>query len=366
VTHLVHGMDGGPAAPVWPPLTEAEVRQLLSRYPVEADDAVIRWISPRPMSAAGLVEAADRVVFVKRHSPLVRSTARLQAEHEFAAWLRATGTPMPDVLSTNEGATVVDGPLGRYEVQTVIAGEDRYREAHSWTPYTKPTDAWSAGRALARFHDAATGFDRPEQPLEVLTDSVALITAPDPLAAIEAHVESRPVLSDYLGVRAWKAELRDALGPALDRATAAGLAEAAPLWTHGDWHPSNLAWKESAVVGVFDLGLANRTFAMHDLAIAVERSCVAWLSPERQVDGASLVGLLSGYRSVRPLTGEDRRHLAAGLAVAHVGYALSEVEYFAGPARSPADAELAHNSYLCGHGAGDAWLDVERIGQILP
>ncbi len=82
-----------------------------------------------------------------------------------------------------------------------------------------------------------------------------------------------------------------------------------------------------------DLGLANRTFAAHDLAVAIERSAVAWLdladTGRADADIPAVDALLDGYDAVRPLTQAELEALPRLLPVIHVEYALSEVEYFA-------------------------------------
>ena len=104
---------------------------------------------------------------------------------------------------------------------------------------------------------------------------------------------------------------------------------------------------------MIDLGLANRTFAVHDLAVAIERSAVAWLdlpgTGQAAVDIPAVDALLDGYVSVRPLTRAELAALAALLPVVHLEYALSEVEYFAGVVRSPENSALAYDGYLIGH-----------------
>jgi Ser/Thr protein kinase RdoA (MazF antagonist) len=129
------------------------------------------------------------------------------------------------------------------------------------------------------------------------------------------------------------------------------------LWGHGDFHPSNLTWTapspDAGVVAVIDLGLANRTFAAHDLAVAIERSAIAWLdlaeTGRAGTDIAAVDALLDGYQEVRPLTGAELAAVAELLPVVHLEYALSEVEYFASVVRSPANADLAYHTYLIGH-----------------
>jgi Ser/Thr protein kinase RdoA (MazF antagonist) len=137
--------------------------------------------------------------------------------------------------------------------------------------------------------------------------------------------------------------------PLVARASAV-LRELPSQWGHGDWHPSNLTWTASGeVAGIFDFGLANRTSAVHDLAVALERSVFSWLDmPSVHIDHDAERALLRGYESVRPLSPLEREGLALVLPVVHVEYALSELEYFADVVRSPENAALAYQ-YLIGH-----------------
>ena len=371
---LVHGMGKELVEPDWAPLTGGEVGAVLARYGLPAghdlaasgtrQDAtprtgtVVAWSSPRPMSAAGLVRygTGTGTVFVKRHHVRVRSAAQLAAEHAFAAHLRAGGLPVPAVRRTAAGRTVVAEGDFVYEVHEVAAGIDLYRDAMSWTPYLSPGHARAAGAALARLHRAAAGFTRAARPPAVLTSSCRVITAADPLAEVDAIARRRPGLARYLAGRDWRRDLaRDHL-PVIRRA-APLLAGREPRWGHGDWHPSNLTWDsagpDAQVVGVFDLGLANRTFAVHDLAVALERSTIGWLdlaeTGQAGVDTSAVDALLDGYQAVRPLSPAEARALPEVLPVVHLEYALSEIEYFADVVASPALADLAYDTYLIGH-----------------
>ena len=243
-----------------------------------------------------------------------------------------------------------------YEVHAVAAGIDLYRDATSWTPFVSTGHAWAAGAALARLHQAAAGFGRPARPAAVLTSSCDVITAADPLAAVAAIARQRPGLARYLAGRDWRADLARHHLPVIRRA-APLLGALEPRWGHGDWHPSNLTWDSAApdaqVAGVFDFGLANRAFAVHDLAVALERSTIAWLdlaeSGRAGVDIAAVDALLDGYQTVRPLGPEEVAALPEVLPVVHLEYALSEIEYFADVVASPGLAGLAYDTYLIGH-----------------
>jgi hypothetical protein len=104
---------------------------------------------------------------------------------------------------------------------------------------------------------------------------------------------------------------------------------------------------------VFDLGLANRTFAVHDLAIALERSTIDWLDlagrGQVEADLVSVDALLAGYEELHPFSEPEAAALGELLPVVHIEYAFSEVEYFAAVVRSETNADLAYENYLVGH-----------------
>nr|GFD57640.1 hypothetical protein [Tanacetum cinerariifolium] len=79
-------------------------------------------------------------------------------------------------------------------------------------------------------------------------------------------------MAAFLADRPWRRQLARLFAPA-GADVAAVLAGRLPLWTHNDWHPSNLLWSaEGTVETIFDFGLADRSCALHDLATAIERS----------------------------------------------------------------------------------------------
>jgi len=358
---LVHGMGKDPVEPDWLPLTEDEAGAVLARYGEpgtgpDGERAEITWWSPRPMSAAALVRGTATRVFVKRHDLRVRTAAQLAAEHAFAAHLRGRGLTVPAVRRTLAGATTVTSGHVVYEVHEVAAGVDLYRDSVSWSPFGSLGHARAAGTVLARLHLAAGGFEHPARPPAVLISSCDVITAADPLARVAELLRQRPGLAGYLSRRPWASDLARHVLPLIGRA--GPLVRGLPRqWGHGDWHPSNLTWTSRApdagVVAVFDFGLANQTYAVHDLAVAIERSAVAWLdladSGHAGVDLPAVDALLDGYHAVRPLAAAEAAALPEVLPVAHVEYALSEVEYFASVLRSPELADLAYDSYLLDH-----------------
>jgi Ser/Thr protein kinase RdoA (MazF antagonist) len=355
---IAHGMQNDLVAALWPAIDDIEVRGVLSHYDVGGHDverARVSWHSPRPMSSAVLINVADQSFFLKRHHVDVRSPERLRVEHDFARHLHERGIPVPRVRSTLGGDSVVSRNEFFYELHEMAQGLDIYRDVQSWHPFASVGHARSAGRALARFHDAARDFAAPATEFEILTDSTQLVMSSDPMSELENLIRSRPALVQALTSRN---VLHD-----FARTHLRGIQRAAPLlractsqWGHGDWHPSNLMWggegPGATVTAVIDLGLANRTSAVHDLAVAIERSCVDWLDLSGTgivVDFASLDALLEGYEEIRSLDVHEWAALAAVLPVVHVEFALSEIEYFDHVAHQPRNVELAYDEYLLGH-----------------
>ena len=360
-------MGTEPVAPTWAPITVDEAAAVLALFPDAGRMHGLRWHSPRPFSAATLVEAQGGTFLLKRHDPRVRSAEGLAEEHGFIAHLRTAGITVPEVMHTGDRTGVVATHAGSYELHRQSPGADLYRDRHSWTPFLSHIHAHAAGAALARLHDAAEGYDAPARRAQPLVTSLTILPAADPLAAADVYLAARPALATYLARQPYRAQLAR-LFATFGTGLADRLAAQPPLWTHNDWHPSNLLWTNTGKVAtVFDFGLADRTSALHDLATAIERTAFQWLHPDWQgadfADADAARALLAGYATIRALSRDDRETIAALLPLVHVEFALSEVDYFAGVVAAPADAALAWDGYLIAHAdcvgspAGRAFLD---------
>ena len=358
-SHRVHGLAGDEAAPDWAPIEDAEAQRLLRAWPDLHGDARVTWRSPRPFSAAARVRAGNAEVFVKRHHPAVRGVADLREEHAFMAHLRRRGVPIPAVLSSAGGDTAVTMDGWTWEVHALAEGIDLHRERMSWSPPEAPEQARHAGRMLACLHRAAADYVAPPRAGFMLMARADLLRAPDLFDALQRQLPRRPALADYLRQRDWRVELADVA--ARQRAVQPRLAALPRCWTHGDWHVSNLCWSDAGpaarVTDVLDFGLATKTFALFDLATAIERNAIAWTALERGADAVRpriAEALLAGYAELLPLPAEARTLLAALLPVVHLDFALSEVEYYHGVTHSDANADVAWNAFLRGHAA---WFD---------
>ncbi|HEL2978805.1 TPA: phosphotransferase [Stenotrophomonas maltophilia] len=350
-SHRVQGLNNDEVAADWPPISTQDIDWLRQRYPQLDARSRPRWHSPRPLSAAAIVNGVDGAVFIKRHHHSVRSAACLQEEHRFIAHLAAGGVPVVQVLPATDGHTAIERGDWTFELHAVGAGDDLYRDAVSWSLLTDVAQAREAGRMLATLHRAAASYHAPQRSTYLLVARDDLIRADDPIAAIKADLPSRPGLARYLARIPWEAQLQRDVLP-WHAGLAARLRDEPRLWAHNDWHVSNLLWHEGQVSTVLDFGLASPTSALFDLATAIERNAVAWLELERGMEAVRIdiaLALLEGYRQLLPLSAARVHLLADLLPMVHFDFALSEVEYFEGITGSTANADVAWQPFMLGH-----------------
>ncbi|MBB6670397.1 phosphotransferase enzyme family protein [Cohnella nanjingensis] len=358
-----HGMGTELVRPDWAPITPAETSRLLGRYAGLGEAEALVWHSPRPFSSATIAETAGGRLFVKRHHRSVRDVAGLLEEHRFIRHLREDGVPVSDILVGTDGSTAYAMDEWTYEVHRLAAGTDLYRDAVSWSPFGHVSHAYAAGQALGRMHVAAERFDAPPRPVRPLVSSFSIFAAADPCAELARYVSRRGALAEYMKGRPWARDFETALLPHYAR-LAPLLGELRPLWTHNDWHASNLLWRVGAdgaatVETILDFGLADRTNAVYDLATAIERNAIDWLAlhedgQEDLVRYDQVDALLDGYESARPLGKRESAALAALLPIVHAEFALSEIDYFFGIVRSAHNADLAYDLFWLGHAR---WFD---------
>jgi len=356
-SRIAHGMGLQPVQADWPALSQGDVEDVLNHFPRIGAVAPLHWHSPRPFSAAAQVRTEQGELFVKRHHRSVRQPAWLLEEHGFVQYLKQRGAPVVTPLLDRAGSSVVALGEWTYEVLPLAQGQDLYREALSWTPFLSLQHAYAAGAALARLHQAAEGFPAGARQTSVLVANLRFLGDSAPVASIEKALAQQPALAHYLAGKSWQQALHELYLPH-HRALLPLLKYQPALWTHNDWHASNLLWGESAntaqVQSILDFGLSDLTFAMFDLATALERNCIPWLELDAggraSADLDAVDALLAGYHSQRPLTQTDLLTLKALLPLVHVDFALSEIDYFQGIVGSRSNADIAYHNFLIGHG----------------
>lgn len=352
----VHGLTNDWVDPDWPFLTLPELVGLFRRFTFLGSTDEILSYSPRPFSAAGTVRTSGAKVFVKRHHCSVRDRNALLEEHRFIRHLAEHGCPVPAVLMDDHGETAICEGEWVYEVHSIATGIDLYQEDLSWTPFRATRHAFAAGKALAELHNAASSYDAPVRNAKTLVTSFSILGSADPWLGLEQYIGARPQLATYLEDRNWREQLQNLFTPFLDRLRP-WLPNLRPLWTHNDLHASNLFWTSSAetadVSAIIDFGLSDRTSAVHDIATAIERNGVRWLSLqgsfEEVVRLEQIDALLNGYNQVRPFSDGERQALVALLPLVHIEFALAEADYFLRILKSKERASIAWNDYCRGH-----------------
>jgi len=354
VTALVHGTAGELVPARWPGLTLEELQPVLAHYaPLGAVRGVI-WHSPRPFAASGMVACEAATVFVKRHDSRVRSQADLREEHALIAHLHRAGAPVPRVLPARYGETAPAAGGYTYEVHALLPHADPYRDAVSWSPFASVAHARDAGRALALLHRAAAGFTAPPRRTGLLVADFRIFGGPDPMAGLARRIAAEPLLAAALAPRDWRGDIARTLMP-LHAQLAPHLSGLPPLWTHNDFHASNLLWTGhdpgAVVAAVLDFGLANRTTAMFDVATAIERNAVEWLRlGEPDIPHLDIArAIIGGYCAERRPSVAEAHALPLLLPLVHAEFALSELAYFHGIASNAADSDAAYNDFLLGH-----------------
>lgn len=349
------GVSGEKKERDWPLITDDELLAVLAAFGEQVSADPISWHSPRPFSAAVLARTRKgELLFIKRHHILLRDVEGLHEEHRFIAHLRARGLSVADVLRMPTGASALTCGDWTYEVHRAAPGVDAYRGAMSWTPFQCASHAFAAGQALAQLHRAASDFLAPARAIRPLVSSYRVIGRPDLSAALDEWVAAQPWLGDALITRPWQADVAAVIAP--HHARFAPFLDRLPsLWTHGDLHASNLLWtgtqEDATVQTTLDFGLSDRTCAVYDIALAIERNAVEWLVPEaeRCIHFDHVDALLEGYVSVLPFSRDDLGALAALLPIVHTEFALSEVGYFETFLSSPETAAIAYDGYLLDH-----------------
>jgi len=351
-----HGLEGELVEPDWPALKLAELDGLLRRYPQAQKAQRILSFSPRPFSAASVVETPRGNVFVKRHHHAVRDKDALAEEHRWLTYLSCRDSLVKRPLENQSGETVVEIGEWTYEVHPVGDGLDLYEEAQSWTPFLSVGHARHAGRALARLHTASAGYEAPARKAATLVTSFKVFSRDDPWPELARYIEERPALYSYLAKRNWLEETQETFLPLHNR-LCQFLPVFQPLWTHNDFHGSNLFWSdaspEAKVTDIIDMGLADRTTAIHDIATAIERNGVEWLEIHNDLRDPlhldQIDALLGGYEEMRPFSREEAEAMITLLPLVHAEFALSEADYFLRVLKSREKADLAYIGYFLGH-----------------
>jgi Ser/Thr protein kinase RdoA (MazF antagonist) len=134
----------------------------------------------------------------------IRSAAELNEEHDFMAHLFSKKVPVSEVLSDEQGRSAIEEGEWTYEMHRVGAGADLYRDAVSWTPFTKAEHAFAAGQALAQLHVASRSYKAAKRRAKALVSSFTIFASDDPFTQLKTFVDERPALGEFLQTRRFR------------------------------------------------------------------------------------------------------------------------------------------------------------------
>jgi len=121
------GVNGPESRRDWPALSNAEARDVLSRFPLPSPARQVIWHGRRPFSSTGVVLLEDSSrVFLKRHDHCLRDATALAEEHRFITHLAAQGVPVGHTWRTKSGEAALDLNGSAYEVFSIMPGHDLY------------------------------------------------------------------------------------------------------------------------------------------------------------------------------------------------------------------------------------------------
>lgn len=355
--HYVHGLGTAPQQSDWPVLCESELSALLEQFYDVGALREISWRSPRPFSSAARIKTTHGVFFMKRHAAALRSQGDILEEHRFIRFLAGRQIPVVGLVPTKSSATALSHGGWTYELHHLGRGEDVYRDKMSWTPFMRQEHAYQAGVMLARLHGAAQSFEAPARSTCLLITSARIFGQADPMAALERAVVEQPALGAFWSGCAWRAEVSERVVKPFHGAAYAALQQVPALWGHGDWHGSNLLWSSAAadaeVTTVLDFGLADRSSALLDVAVALERCVVPWLDLEEGYEPVAhlehVTAFLQGYACVSGWGEHEFSAVVDVLPIAHADFAISEIDFFYGLLNNITNTSLAYEGYLLGH-----------------
>lgn len=226
----------------------AEAVTVLSNYDLGVISAVQEFRRGSRRSPKLLVKCERGLLILKRLAPGRDDAARLAFAHEVQRILSTAGFPLPRLMATRAGQTLLRAGRHAYELFESMSGQ----------PYDQSPEAtFDAGALLARFHTILQA-SRPTNP--------APTGSYHRLAAVPANLAFIPHRLGDESLTPLVESLREAYQWASNRADAAGL----PAWPgqiiHGDWHPGNLLFRGQKVAAVIDYDTARLQPRIVDVA----------------------------------------------------------------------------------------------------
>ncbi len=362
------------AAPVWPALSEDDVAKAWQLFDTGIESAInprIKKHALRMMTSGAIIECQDQLFFMKRSHSSVITKEQLVAKHKFANligdrlrnhYMNKGGAPdVVQYYKAKSGGTVVSIGEWLYELQNHVKGDVKYGDNYCWDPAETSAEIYGLGVALAKMHLATEDvLDKlPKDYQSCLYDwhygfipqfSLYLNDEQRQNDCIAQFLQSHPKLKNWL--KEQNHDLQVDLVEYLYHPIDAVFKEIPERWIHADLHISNVSYEGNSVKGVFDFGLSCPSSFIADLATALDRNTIRWLSVmEGNHDAYSaddIKSLMAGYQSVRKLTPAEKTVLPQMMSNIHIEPALHFIEYHLNT-KKPENAEWSYDIFFKRH-----------------
>jgi homoserine kinase type II len=271
-----------------------ELTRCLGHYELGHVESLQKFTRGSKRSPKVVITAAAGKFLFKRRAKGRDDLAKVTFTHQIQQALAARGFPLPGLISTREGKTILVLDSNVYEMFRYVVGGG----------YDGSSQATrSAGRTLALYHSLLADFRSEFRPpsgsyhdADGIRQAVRTTISAMPLA-------NRPPAEVITAVAQGLAESYRLCG---QQAEAAGLDAWPEQIVHGDWHPGNMLFRDRAVVAVVDYDAARLQRRVIDLANgALQFSIVGggdditvW--PDH-VDLPRLCQFMKGYVEVSPV-----------------------------------------------------------------
>lgn len=231
----------------WSPLSRDELAIALSYYELGVVSE-IRDFRKGSRRAPKVRIKTDRGLFLlKRRAPGRDDAERIAFTHELQRRLTHSKYPLPRLIPTREGKTIVHINERYYEAYEFIRG----------TPFDQGLQTtYQSGQALAAFHRILKEFKPAWEPSAGHYHN----------APVAAHLGVVPEKSQRLELRATVEYLREAYMEAATTVRQHGIDQWPRQIIHGDWHPGNMLYQGPQVVAVIDYDTARRGQRILDVA----------------------------------------------------------------------------------------------------
>lgn len=279
-----------------------ELKDVLAHYEVGLIESMRSFARGSRHAPKLILHTAAGKFLLKRRAVGRDDPRRVAFNHALLIHLRRNRFPVPRVIHTIEGPTVLRLHNHVYELFELIEGD----------PYDRSLDQTQhAGRTLAKFHLAArdletrwpaphSGFHALSAVLQGLNSIPTTVSSHDSVAGHEAELLSLTQ------------ELYERVEDAAAAVEAAGFRTWPEQIVHGDWHPGNMLFRRARVLAVVDLDSARMQPAVTDVANGVLQFSIlrSSLEPEEWpsfFDETRMRRFLAGYLTKAVLTSEQRR-----------------------------------------------------------